>query len=100
MTDSKELQKLLKEGGKIVEYIHGLGKNMKKENKKGKDWRFSILCILLTITFIILKLIGEISWSWLWILAPLWIPPVIFIIACFIAGFFVIYRVKKEDEKK
>lgn len=29
---------------------------------------------LLTIVFIVLKLIGVISWSWWWVLAPLWIP--------------------------
>ena len=28
---------------------------------------------LLTIVFITLKLIGEISWSWWWVLSPLWI---------------------------
>ena len=27
---------------------------------------------LLTIVFIILKLIGEIDWSWWWVLAPVW----------------------------
>lgn len=30
-------------------------------------------CGLLTIVFIILKLIGYISWSWVWVLSPLWI---------------------------
>ena len=34
-------------------------------------------CGLLTIAFIILKLTGVISWSWLWVLAPIWIPTVI-----------------------
>ncbi len=29
---------------------------------------------LLTIVFIVLKLIGKIDWSWLWVLSPLWIP--------------------------
>jgi hypothetical protein len=29
---------------------------------------------LLTIVFIILKLLGYISWSWWWVLAPTWIP--------------------------
>ena len=29
---------------------------------------------LLAIVFIVLKLVGVISWSWLWVLAPLWIP--------------------------
>lgn len=28
---------------------------------------------LLTIVFITLKLIGTISWSWWWVLAPIWI---------------------------
>ena len=28
---------------------------------------------LLTVAFIVLKLCGVISWSWLWVLAPLWI---------------------------
>lgn len=28
---------------------------------------------LLAIAFIVLKLIGVIEWSWLWVLSPLWI---------------------------
>ncbi|TDW69145.1 hypothetical protein EDF51_106129 [Curtobacterium sp. PhB25] len=28
---------------------------------------------LLTIVFIVLKLVGVIAWSWWWVLAPLWI---------------------------
>ena len=32
---------------------------------------------LLTILFIGLKLLGHISWSWLWVLAPLWISAAI-----------------------
>lgn len=31
-------------------------------------------CGLLTIVFITLKLTGFIDWSWLWVLAPIWIP--------------------------
>ena len=30
-------------------------------------------CGLLTIAFIVLKLCGVISWSWVWVLSPLWI---------------------------
>lgn len=41
---------------------------------------------LLTIVFITLKLTGHIAWSWIWVLSPLWIPPVcvaaIFLTAC------------------
>ena len=29
---------------------------------------------ILTLIFITLKLTGYISWSWLWVLAPLWVP--------------------------
>ena len=29
---------------------------------------------VLTIVFVILKLCNVIAWSWLWVLAPLWIP--------------------------
>jgi uncharacterized membrane protein YesL len=28
----------------------------------------------LAFLFITLKLLGKISWSWLWVLSPLWIP--------------------------
>lgn len=34
-------------------------------------------CGLLAVAFIVLKLTGVINWSWLWVLAPLWIPVVI-----------------------
>ena len=34
---------------------------------------------LLTILFIGLKLTGFISWSWLWILCPMWIPLLLFL---------------------
>lgn len=29
---------------------------------------------LLALLFIALKLCGVIAWSWLWVLAPIWIP--------------------------
>lgn len=35
---------------------------------------------LLTIVFITLKLCGVISWSWIWVLSPLWISIIILII--------------------
>lgn len=28
---------------------------------------------LLTIAFIVLKLVGVIDWSWVWVLSPMWI---------------------------
>lgn len=32
---------------------------------------------LLTIVFIVLKLTGYIDWSWIWVLAPMWISMLI-----------------------
>lgn len=32
---------------------------------------------LLTIVFITLKLTGFIDWSWLWVLAPLWVGAIL-----------------------
>jgi hypothetical protein len=42
---------------------------------------------MLTILFIALKLTGYITWSWLWVLSPIWITTLIIIIAviCVIA---------------
>lgn len=31
------------------------------------------LCSVLTIVFVVLKLVGVIAWSWWWVLSPLWI---------------------------
>lgn len=42
---------------------------------------------LLTVAFIVLKLTGVISWSWLWVLSPIWIPLILSIlIAAVIIG--------------
>lgn len=31
------------------------------------------LAVLLFVVFLVLKLVGVIAWSWLWVTAPLWI---------------------------
>ena len=36
---------------------------------------------VLGIVFIVLKLIGLIEWSWVWVLAPFWIGAIITILA-------------------
>lgn len=35
------------------------------------------LCGLLTIIFIVLKLLKIITWKWIWVLSPLWIEAII-----------------------
>lgn len=41
---------------------------------------------LLTVAFIVLKLVGVINWSWLWVLCPLWAQVVYLIVAAIIIG--------------
>lgn len=36
-------------------------------------------CDVLLIVFVVLKLVGVIDWSWIWVLAPFWIPTLIII---------------------
>lgn len=43
-------------------------------------------CGLLAIVFIVLKLMNIISWSWLWVLAPLWMPFCLIIVLFIIAS--------------
>lgn len=42
-------------------------------NSKNVTVQFPILG-LLGLIFITLKLTGHITWSWLWVLSPFWIP--------------------------
>ena len=50
---------------------------------------------LLTIVFITLKLLGKITWSWAWVLSPIWISVIIcvaIIIIVFIAAVISVQR--------
>jgi len=39
---------------------------------------------LLTVAFVVLKLCGVITWSWWWVLSPLWISAVLVILVVLI----------------
>lgn len=52
-------------------------------NKTEYKTNFPILGIL-GLIFITLKLTGHITWSWLWVLSPFWIPVVIAVLFVFI----------------
>lgn len=41
---------------------------------------------LLTIIFVVLKLVGVIAWSWLWVLSPLWISFLIWVVIALLAA--------------
>ena len=43
-----------------------------RTDEKSPIW--ILFALFLTVGLISLKLIGWISWGWLWILAPLWLP--------------------------
>ncbi len=49
---------------------------------------------LLTIVFIVLKLTNVISWSWLWVLSPVWIE-IALVIAVILIGLGVTYLIIK-----
>ena len=38
----------------------------------------------LTIVFIVLKLLGKITWSWWWVLSPLWISAIFVVVVLLI----------------
>lgn len=42
-------------------------------------------CEVLAIVFIVLKLVGVITWSWWWVLSPIWIPLAIALVIAVIA---------------
>ena len=57
-----------------------MGHNNRKKSSGGIG-----LAGTLAIIFVILKLTGVMSWSWLWVLSPLWIPTAfVFLILLFV----------------
>ena len=49
-------------------------------------------CSLLTVLFIGLKLTGHITWSWWWVLSPLWISFIVLILVIVAVGIFTDWR--------
>lgn len=47
---------------------------------------------LLTIAFIVLKLTGVITWSWLWVLSPIWISFALFIVIALVVAVVLIFK--------
>lgn len=50
---------------------------MKKENARKSGIGF---IGILTLIFIVLKITNNITWSWLWVLSPIWISAVLLVI--------------------
>lgn len=49
----------------------------------------------LTLIFITLKLTHVIDWSWVWVLAPMWIPLALVAVILLIA--FILYVVREDE---
>lgn len=57
------------------------------------------LPVTLFVVFLVLKLTHLIDWSWIWVIAPLWIGFIIFILMILIIaiiGLIRIYRLEKK----
>jgi fatty acid desaturase len=56
-------------------------------------------CGALAILFIALKLLGNIGWSWWWVLSPLWIPWAILGVILVLVFLFVLFFGKTSHGK-
>ena len=68
--------------------------NNKSSSTSGGIGFFGVLIIV----FVVLKLIGVINWSWLWVLSPFWIPMAIVLLVFVSIGLF--FRDKPKKRKK
>lgn len=55
---------------------------------------------VLTIVFIVLKLCGVIDWSWVWVLAPMWISFVLWILIIAVIGFVLKSKIRRKEKKR
>ena len=58
-----------------------------------------IIMCLLTLLFVSLKLCNIISWSWIWILSPLWIVFGINILIILVFFFYTVIKVIRQNMK-
>lgn len=61
---------------------------MDNETKR-VTFSFGGILPLLLVAFIVLKLCNVINWSWIWVLAPLWGPIVLGLIAICVIGILI-----------
>lgn len=54
---------------------------------------------VLTIVFVVLKLVGVIDWSWVWVLSPLWISAILTVLVIVGVVLYCVYEDKKWDKE-
>lgn len=70
------------------------------KNKKSKGGCSMSIGTFLGIIFIVLKLVGLIEWSWVWVLCPFWIGAIITILSFIVSiiasliGYGVVKKIK------
>ena len=57
-----------------------------------------ITACLLTVAFVVLRLTNVIDWAWYWVLSPLWIYAVIFVLAVFLSAWLIVHLSGEEDK--
>lgn len=57
-----------------------------------------LIAIQLTIVFIVLKLTNVIDWSWIWVLAPIWIYAGLFILVMAALGILTVMLVNDKKD--
>jgi hypothetical protein len=70
------------------------------ENSKESTGGLGIVTVV-QIIFLILKLTGNIWWSWWWVLSPIWIPIALFFLVFFtmliVINFLLLFGFKSEE---
>lgn len=57
------------------------------------------LASVLTVVFVVLKLVGVIDWKWIWVLAPLWIDLILTVLVIVGMAIYLVYEDKKYENK-
>lgn len=57
-----------------------------------------ITACLLTVAFVVLRLTNVIDWAWYWVLSPLWIYAVIFVLVAFLSAWLIVHLGGKKDK--
>ena len=58
----------------------------------------ALITIQLTIVFIVLKLVNVIDWSWIWVLAPVWIYAGLFLLVMAALGILTVMLVNDKKD--
>ena len=72
---------------------------MNNNNGASGGGGLGLLSTVLTIVFVVLKLVGVINWSWIWVLAPLWISFLLFVLLIIVCIICLVIIDKCEDRK-